>query len=316
MWVDGDRLPALDVWRQRLAGQLDPGDSGPCRWRDNGELRYSLRSLSRYAPWIRRVHLVTHGQTPDWLDPAAEGLSVATHEDIFADPSVLPTFNSGAITASLHRLPDLADHYLFFNDDVMLSRPVHPSDFITEDGGTVVHVETWPPPRSLHEGSVVDRQLAFNQLLLGPGPVWMLAHSVKLFQRDRAEAIWRRWQPLFERTVAHRFRSSDDALMHFLYFNTLLREGAPNRVVENGHGETPLVRVGPDQPVLASLAALEDHVGLSFCVNDEVDDLVANGWLWDRVRAHLEQRFPEPSPFEMAPSSVVAVVDERRTDAR
>jgi hypothetical protein len=30
LWVDGDRLPALDLWRARLVGQLDPGDSGPC----------------------------------------------------------------------------------------------------------------------------------------------------------------------------------------------------------------------------------------------------------------------------------------------
>ena len=38
------------------------------RYRDNNELRYSLRSLAKFAPWIRHVYIVTNGQIPYWLD--------------------------------------------------------------------------------------------------------------------------------------------------------------------------------------------------------------------------------------------------------
>ena len=41
---------------------------GDNRYRDNDELRYNFRSLDKYAPWLRRIHLVTNGQVPNWLN--------------------------------------------------------------------------------------------------------------------------------------------------------------------------------------------------------------------------------------------------------
>ena len=35
------------------------------RFSDKDELKYSLRSLEKYAPWIRHVYIVTHGQVSD-----------------------------------------------------------------------------------------------------------------------------------------------------------------------------------------------------------------------------------------------------------
>ena len=129
-WVDGARLPDLDVWLERMRGQLSAGDAGPCRWRDNGELRFSLRALETHAPWIRTVHLVTHGQVPDWLNMDAPGLHVVSHRELFPDPAVLPSFNSTAIVAVIHRIEGLADRYLHFNDDVILGRDVDRGDFL------------------------------------------------------------------------------------------------------------------------------------------------------------------------------------------
>ena len=38
------------------------------RFTDWDELKYSLRSLEKYAPWVRHVYIVTNGQIPSWLD--------------------------------------------------------------------------------------------------------------------------------------------------------------------------------------------------------------------------------------------------------
>src|SRR6201999_944559 len=96
----------------------------PERWRDNGELKFSLRSLHRHAPWIRRIFIVTDQQVPDWLDTAHPKIEIVDHRAIFPDHRFLPTFNSCVIEAFLHRIPGLSAHYLYFNDDVFLGRPV------------------------------------------------------------------------------------------------------------------------------------------------------------------------------------------------
>ena len=106
-------------------------------------------------------------------------------------------------------------------------------------------VEPWPPPSSLSAPTVVDRQLALNRLRLGASSPFMLAHSPQLFERSLLAAAWARWQPELERTLTHRFRATDDALLRFLYFNGLLASGSPHEAVVNHDGLTPLVRVRP-----------------------------------------------------------------------
>ena len=94
------------------------------RFADHDELRFSLRSLEQFAPWINHVWIVTADQRPRWLTPDHPWVSVVSHRDIFPDPDALPTFNSHAIEACLHRIPGLAEHFLYLNDDMLLGRPV------------------------------------------------------------------------------------------------------------------------------------------------------------------------------------------------
>jgi hypothetical protein len=93
------------------------------RFRDWGELRYSMRSLFMYARWVRRIHVVvaTESQVPDWLNTSDSRIRVVYHKDILP-AEVLPTFNSLVIESALHRIPGLAPHFLYFNNDVFLNR--------------------------------------------------------------------------------------------------------------------------------------------------------------------------------------------------
>ena len=67
------------------------------------ELRYSMRSLVKYAPWVRKIFLVTNGQIPYWLNLDHPRIKLITHEEIFPNKSHLPTFSSPAIEANIHR---------------------------------------------------------------------------------------------------------------------------------------------------------------------------------------------------------------------
>jgi len=94
LWVDEDD----PVFQKRLriagGGDGDPDSVGSRRFRDNGELKFSLRSLERNASWIDRVYIVHQDGLPSWLDTSNPRLQTIRHEEIFPDPSVLPVFDS------------------------------------------------------------------------------------------------------------------------------------------------------------------------------------------------------------------------------
>ena len=107
---------------------------GMNKFRNWDELRYSMRSIHMYAPWVRRIFLVVSGpsQVPAWLNTSHPNISIVFHEQLFDDPdNDLPTFNSNAIESALHRIPGLSNLFLYFNNDVLLGRPLELSDFIT-----------------------------------------------------------------------------------------------------------------------------------------------------------------------------------------
>ena len=44
------------------------------------ELRYSLRSVEQFAPWVRQIFVVTNGQIPSWLNLDNPRLTIVTHK--------------------------------------------------------------------------------------------------------------------------------------------------------------------------------------------------------------------------------------------
>ena len=105
---------------------------------DNDELKFSLRSIEKFAPWVRRIHIVTNGQVPSWLNLKNPRIQIVSHRDIFQNQSHLPTFSSPAIECHLHRIPGLSDKFVYFNDDVLFFKPTSPDVFYTHAYGQKV----------------------------------------------------------------------------------------------------------------------------------------------------------------------------------
>lgn len=124
---------------------LERDELAASRFADNDELRFSLRSIERYAPWIRHIYILTNGQIPAWLNLNHPKIRVVTHAHIFPNRSHLPTFSSPAIESHLHEIAGLSEHFLYFNDDVLLGKPIYPDDFFTCSTGYRVYL-TWPVP--------------------------------------------------------------------------------------------------------------------------------------------------------------------------
>lgn len=138
-WVDGSDSD-WQAAKLRASGQSSNAEhteraQDEARFADHDELRISLRSIEQFAPWVRNIWIVTAGQRPFWLVDHPR-VRVVDHRDIWPDDVGLPTFNSHAIEACLHRISGLAEHFLYFNDDMILGRPVAPELFFEANGLT------------------------------------------------------------------------------------------------------------------------------------------------------------------------------------
>ena len=125
-WVDGQD-PAWRAERATYSSAAEE-DNSECRYRDWGLLPYWFRGVEKFAPWVRRIHFVTWGHLPPWLDTAHPKLHIVRHED-YIPKEFLPTFNSNVLEIYLHRIEGLAEHFVYFNDDMYLLRPIAPALF-------------------------------------------------------------------------------------------------------------------------------------------------------------------------------------------
>lgn len=103
-----------------------------------------------YAPWVRKVYIVTNGQIPFWLNLDSPKIQLIQHSDIADDESILPTFSSAAIETFIHRIPGLSNNFLYLNDDIFLSAPLFPDDLITLSEGVKVFT-AWLVPDCAHD---------------------------------------------------------------------------------------------------------------------------------------------------------------------
>lgn len=98
------------------------------RFRDYGLLRYWFRGVEKFAPWVRKIHFVTSGQKPEWLDTSNPKLNLVDHKD-YIPGKFLPTYNSVVIERYLHKIPGLAEHFIYFNDDFYIINNIAPDRF-------------------------------------------------------------------------------------------------------------------------------------------------------------------------------------------
>mmetsp|Transcript_26759 Transcript_26759/g.46127 ORF Transcript_26759/g.46127 Transcript_26759/m.46127 type:complete len:463 (-) Transcript_26759:749-2137(-) len=88
-------------------------------------LRYSLRSLEMYAPWINRVFIVVPdpmAKIPTWLDESNSKLKVIALDS----------------TATIDQLPQISEHFLFFAEPYVLVQDVTLADFASQDGAIML----------------------------------------------------------------------------------------------------------------------------------------------------------------------------------
>lgn len=305
-WVNGADPRWQEQRWQALAGgakrrRLHRAAIHTARFRCHDELRYSLRSLEMYAPWVRRVYLVTAGQVPEWLVDSHPKLQVVDHREIFTDPSVLPVFNSHAIESQLHHIPGLSEHYLYLNDDVFFGRPVTPELFFHGNGiakffpstAVVPLGERTPWDNPVTAAAKNNRQLlaqTFNRQV-----TTKFQHTPHPQLRSVLAEMERRHPHEFARVAASKFRHRDDlsiaSSLHHSYAYALGR-AVPGRL---DYLYLDLAHPRADR-VLQDLLKRRDVD--TFCLNDSPAAGTDSHRQTKLLNDFLSRYFPVPSSFE------------------
>ena len=146
LWVDGSDpawIAKHDAFTGKTTDTKRPDLNCKGRYANNDELKYSLRSIERYAPWIHRIFIITDNQKPEWLDTSNPKIRIVDHSEIMP-PECLPCFSSRVLEHHLHMVPGLAERFIFANDDMLLNNPVTPETFFAEDGLPIIRFNRRP----------------------------------------------------------------------------------------------------------------------------------------------------------------------------
>jgi Stealth protein CR2, conserved region 2/Stealth protein CR3, conserved region 3/Stealth protein CR4, conserved region 4 len=318
-WVDDSRpgfadelAAALEAHRRETGEAPAERARSPNRFRDLGLLRYSLRSLWRYAPWIDKVYLVTAGERPPWLDADHPAIRLVRHAEIFPSPAKLPTFNSLAIEACLHRVSGLSDRFLYLNDDCFLTKELRTDYFIDADGNPRFILEKFPMGFDLTDPEPVGAISAYCRWLLDlrfghRAERREVPHEPVLMDCSTLEAMEREWPQAIARTRRNRFRTRREFAIVRMYRHYCLEQarlranGAP---IEIRPAEAGFVRFGAPVDLAEQFAVVQRADPAFLCINDETGEdapFRADRAARDSavLQAFLDQSFPQAAPWEL-----------------
>jgi hypothetical protein len=300
-WVDGTD-PTWAAKRAALSGVAYHAEaSSAARYLSRDELRYSLRSLHMFAPWVRNIFIVTDQQRPQWLSDHPR-VQLVDHTDVFSDSSWLPTYNSHAIETQLHHIAGLSEHFLYLNDDMFFGRAVTPNAFFHSNG----IAKHFPSMSRIPQGPVgpedtpVDAACKNNRRLLqrdfGPVIVQSMQHVPYALRRSVLLEMEQRYHDAYGITAASRFRSLTDhsftSSFHQYY------------AYLTGRGVGGSVRYGYIQLAVRDLAQRLDRLLFrrdwdTFCLNDAFsseEELEAQVQV---LTTFLNAYFPVVAPWEV-----------------
>ena len=240
-WVD----PSDPEW-QKLRRKYSPqvtkeDDDREIRYRDWDNLQYVFRGIEKYTPWVNKVHFITFGHLPKWLNVNAPKLHIVKHED-YIPAEYLPLFSSHVIELNMHRIEGLSEKFIYFNDDIFLLKMTKPEDFFQNGLPCDVNIPNLILPTYSTFSPIVFNTVAyinknfskrkqmkknpiqFFNLKYGPIGLGMAVifsywrgftgfynhHLAVPYLKSTLEEVWNKEPEILEKTCHHRFRDNSD----------------------------------------------------------------------------------------------------------
>lgn len=296
-WVDGGDPEWLRE-KAKYSGTALTGN-GVERFRDWDQLKYWFRGVETFAPWVNKIHFITCGHVPEWLNLDHPKLNWVRHED-YIPKEYLPVFSCNPIELNLHRIEGLSEQFVYFNDDLFLIDHIKPTDFFrsglpcSSPGLAVTGMVSQTYSGILYACySFINKHFDSRQvmkkqffkflhpanglkrnaltLLLMPYcleffPGLYSSHAPNAFLKETFKEIWEADPDALHKTCTHRFRTSEDLAQNiFLWWQWCKGQVVPFNA---RHFSTYLTVLSPDEELVDTITK---HPTPVVIINDDKD---------------------------------------------
>ncbi len=230
-WVDGNDPEFIKKREKYTENKEDlkrDDIAGPMRYVEAGEIEFCIASIMTFAPFFRNIYIITDNQTPPIHDfvkrnfpEQADKIKVIDHTVIFRDyEKYLPIFNANGIETMMWRIPGLAEHFVYFNDDVFLTAPVTESDFFDKDGNPYANAKKYYRfwlkilkfLKPSHKG---HKTFGFKDMMLNSAEyvnkkvVPVIGHTPHSLRKSYVESVYKAHPDFIDLNLRHRFRDPE-----------------------------------------------------------------------------------------------------------
>lgn len=320
-WVDSND----PIWQKEFNTYLPQNhcmnDIRAERYRNWDNLRYWFRGVEKFAPWVNKVHFITSGQVPDWLNLNEPKLHLVKHSDYIPN-EYLPTFSSRPIQLNLYRIKELSEHFVLFDDDCFLLDKVEPERFFRK--GLPCDMAAFnalsPMTNFVHTVAndlcVINSSFKKHEMLRKHFWKWFSPqagtkllrtffllpwphftgfydpHLPQVFLKSTFEEVWEKHSDILLRTTATRFRSvADVQIWLFRYWQLVKGDFVPLNV--NRDGACFLISDDSLNKIVKTIECQKKRI---VCLNDgEVSSFETAK---ARINAAFHKILPEKSSFE------------------
>lgn len=292
------------------------------RFRDNGLLKYWFRGVEQFAPWVRKIHFVSSSQLPEWLDISNPKINVVHHKD-FIPAEFLPTYNSVVIERYLHKIPSLAEHFVYFNDDFFIINPLDQERFFKNGLPRDIAVFDYNPSwsqwyvRIKNNIRLINRHFSKKEVMSRWHDKWFdksygykmrwnyilkfydkfitlrVPHNAQPYLKSTFEEVWAACEKELTETSCNKFRALNDYTPE-LFRTWQICQG--NFEPYNTYKDTKMFPL-----MIRSKQAIEAISNQSYsliCLNDNIH--ISNyDMVMENIRNAFQQILPDKSSFEI-----------------
>ena len=322
-WVDMED-PKWKAEFSKYSGKKDNEKNGvsEARFRDYGFLKYWFRGVEKFAPWVRKIHFVTSGQKPEWLDENNPKINLVNHKD-YIPAEFLPTYNSVVIERYLHKIPDLAEHFVYFNDDFYIINNISTERFFKNGVPCDIAVFQYNPSwsqwykRIKNNLKIINRHFDKKEVMARDHDKWFhksygsrarwnyllkpygkfitlrTPHNAQPYLKSTFEEVWAVAEKELTETSANRFRTVTDYTPE-LFRTWQICKG--NFEPYNTYSDTKMfpLMIKPKQ----AIKAIYNQSYTLICLNDNVH--IRNyAQVMENIKDAFDSILPEKSTFEL-----------------
>ncbi|MBR6298728.1 MAG: Stealth CR1 domain-containing protein, partial [Candidatus Gastranaerophilales bacterium] len=234
-WVDGND----EEWKKKKTNlakklnkitKIEHDANSKCRFKNNDEQKYSLRSVEKYITRINHIYIVNENQKPDWLNTNHPKLTIIDHKEIIPK-DCLPTFNSNTILHCMVNIPNLSEYFLYADDDMFFADSVNPEFFYTKEKRPICRFTK--PLFKLKES--IYRSMLYNAANLLKNKNYKFKefsphHNIDAYRKSIIKSCQNEFQEI-STTLNNHFRTQDDIeRIIYQYYAVATKRGIYKRV--------------------------------------------------------------------------------------